>query len=75
MKYKIDFEDCPICCGELVYWNYVKECKNGCYEQYAQHVLVFDEVITDDLKLKKKIKYWRENDRYLLKLMGVMDNG
>lgn len=71
---KVYYDYCPICCGELSFWGYIKECKNGCYRQYKGYVIVFDEMINDNIKLKKKIDYWRENERYLLKLMGVMDN-
>lgn len=69
---KVDYDYCPICRGELSFWGYIKECKNGCYEQYKGYVTVFDEIIYDDenIKLKKEIDYWRKDDRYLIKIMG-----
>ncbi|MDF2534377.1 MAG: hypothetical protein K0R18_534 [Bacillales bacterium] len=62
-------------------------CKTGCYTLvrtgYSRHEFIFGEEFSTstedhsetarkvDNKFKETVKYWKENDRYLIKVMGA----
>jgi hypothetical protein len=63
-------EDCPICDCKLK----SKQCKNGCFTIRDGYVIIFNQIILSDKNsqntIAEKIKYWRTNDRYLIKILG-----
>jgi hypothetical protein len=72
---------CPIC-GNLVQHSselglnyHIVECPNSCYRSISRYgdklfymVYLFN-VLTPENKVKEKIKYWKENERYLAEIL------
>lgn len=76
--------NCPICGKQMEHKRYTDErgvvedirwCKSNCYREefvYGEfRTFIFGEIIFIQAELDELIKYWKENDRYLMKLMGV----
>jgi hypothetical protein len=76
---------CPICDGKMIKYDHSHECTNGCYEIHFgygnEEFIIFGENITTvwdedmgftffaKLKIKKKIKYWKQDERYLAEIL------
>lgn len=73
--------NCPICAAETVNRFYTEpseeysECPNGCYKySYAGGnggYFIFEKGFHEDQieEISSEINFWKENDRYLLKLL------
>lgn len=84
------FNKCPICDGELIIILNNCHCKNNCYSRtnslnkmnetifgktfvfdFEEHSERWKEVEKD---LNNELIYWKENDRYLAKILGGNDS-
>jgi hypothetical protein len=84
-KFDYHHPHCPVCESEMIRSSYYDPiCKNGCYRMHAGYgwidYYLFGEHIAriwdddfkfwDKRKIRKKVEYWREDDRYLIHLLS-----
>lgn len=66
------YENCPICNRKLEAGRFSIVCRNKCYAEFNNYVLIFRMYIGGfyfSEELEKMINYWKKNDRYLMEIM------